>query len=75
MSLGPEGPEPSRKRRRIDPLPWLGIGLLAFFLLSYPWLSPFAQGRGLFGIPLILWYVFGVWGLLILLGALRRPGI
>lgn len=56
-----------------DPLPWIGIGLVAFVLLSYPWLSPFTQGKQVLGIPLILWYLMGTWALLVVLGALQRP--
>lgn len=56
-----------------DPLPWIGIGVVAFALLSYPWLSSFTQGKQWLGIPLFLWYVFGSWALLIVLGALQRP--
>ena len=65
----PSPPEPPHEP---DPLPWIGLGLAAFVMLSYPWFSPFTQGRALFGIPLLLWYVLGVNALLVLLSALQR---
>ncbi|MNR48141.1 hypothetical protein D3C85_1673390 [compost metagenome] len=71
-AAGPWEPEPPHEPRDPDPLPWIGIAIAALGLLSYPWVSPFTQGRDLFGIPVILWYLFGVWGLLIVLGALSR---
>ena len=65
-------PVPPKPPREPDPLPWIGLGLAAFVMLSYPWFSPFTQGRALLGIPLILWYVFGINALLIVLSALQR---
>lgn len=70
---GPRSPSPPPEPRKPDPLPWIGLSVAAFVLLSFPWVSPFAEGRHLLGIPLILWYLFGVWGALILIGALARP--
>ncbi len=70
---GPREPASPHAPRGADPLPWIGLSVVALFLLSYPWLAPFTQGRELLGIPLILWYVFGVWGVLILFGGLMRP--
>lgn len=58
-----------------DPLPWIGLGLLALALLSYPWLSFFTVGRVWLGIPLILWYLFGGMAGLIVLAALQRPEV
>ncbi|MNX01712.1 hypothetical protein D3C86_312540 [compost metagenome] len=63
---------PPKPPRDPDPLPWVGLGLAAMVMLSYPWFSPFTQGRVLFGIPLILWYLFGVYALLIVACALQR---
>jgi hypothetical protein len=70
---GPGEPIPPKAPQGPDPLPWVGFGALSLFLLSYPWIAPFTQGRELLGIPLILWYVFGVWGGLIALCASWRP--
>ena len=57
-----------------DPLQ-AGLLLLGIFLLlSYPWLSPFLQGRFILGVPLLLVYLFGVWGFTILLVAIKRKG-
>lgn len=58
---------------RPDPLPWIGLGLLALALLSYPWLSLFTVGRVWLGIPVILWYLFTVMAGLIAMAALQRP--
>lgn len=63
---------PPKPPREPDPLPWIGLGLAALVMLSYPWFSPFTQGRDLLGIPLTLWYFFGVYALLVLLSALQR---
>jgi hypothetical protein len=64
--------EPPQEPREPDPLPWIGLGVTALGLLSYPWVSPFTQGRVVLGIPAILWYLFAVWALLIVLSALSR---
>lgn len=72
MSNAPESREvdTSKAPRGPDPLPWIGLGLAAFVLLSYPWISSFTQRQALLGLPPILWYVFGVWACLILASAL-----
>lgn len=56
-----------------DPAPWGLMALMALFLLSYPWLSLFNVRAMVLGIPLILLYLFGLWGLVILASALFRP--
>lgn len=48
----------------------LGAGLL---LLSYPWLAPAAWPRLIAGVPLLIAYVFGALGALILVSACLRP--
>lgn len=60
------GPSPSD-----DPLK-AGLLLLGvFLLLSYPWLSPYLQRQFIHGMPLLILYLFGVWGVTILLAALQ----
>jgi hypothetical protein len=61
-------PEPGT---HVDPLPWVALAAAGFFLLSYPWLSPFVQRQFVLGIPLFFVFEFGVWALLILVVALR----
>lgn len=45
--------------------------LMAVLLLSYPWLSPALQRHVFLGVPLVLVYLFAVWGGFILLVATR----
>lgn len=63
---GPSSPD--------DPLKGALLLLGVFLLMSYPWLSPALQSRYVLGMPLLLLYMFGVWGLTILLVALQRRG-
>lgn len=49
---------------------FLGTGLL---LLSYPWLAPAVWPHLIAGVPVLIVYVFGVMGALILAGACLRP--
>lgn len=65
----PSGPSSSD-----DPLKQAVLLLGAFLLMSYPWLSPSLQSRYVLGVPLLLLYIFGVWGFTILLVALHRRG-
>ncbi|HMN20994.1 MAG TPA: hypothetical protein PKA16_06330 [Ottowia sp.] len=52
------------------------LPLLGLFLLMPPVITLFARGTGFVGVPLIVLYVFGVWGALIAGAALlaRRLG-
>lgn len=59
--------------KQADPAPWGLMALMALFLLTYPWLSLFNVRAMVLGVPLILLYLFGLWGLLILASALFRP--
>lgn len=54
-------------------LRWAGAACLTLLLMSYAWLAPGLQARTLFGWPLVLVYVFAVWGLAIALAAAMRP--
>jgi hypothetical protein len=72
---GPRETPPSSYPRSPDPLPWIGLGVLAFAFLSYPWVSPFAPGSAWLGIPALLWYVFGVMAALVGLAAMLRPEV
>lgn len=56
-----------------NPAPWGLLLLLALFLVSGPWLSLFNFRSMVFGVPLILLYLFGLWGACILAAALYRP--
>lgn len=70
---GPRELPPPPETREPDPLRWIGLGLLALALLSYPWVSPFPAGRAWLGIPGILWYLFGVMVGLTVFAARQRP--
>lgn len=50
----------------------IGPAVLAFMLLSYPWLAPALQGRFVLGAPLVMVYFFVVWALCIALVAGMR---
>ncbi len=56
-----------------DATPWGLMLIMALVMLSYPWLAIFNQRLPLLGVPLVLLYVFGVWGGLIVLSLLYRP--
>ncbi|GEM_PF-5117261 len=56
-----------------DAMPWGLMLLLALGLLSYPMLALFNHRTVIVGVPLILLYLFGVWGGLILASTLYRP--
>jgi hypothetical protein len=63
----------NRKSKRL-----VALFLLGFVLLNFPVLSLFNADLTLFGLPLLYVYIFGIWGLLILLSALvvgvaRKP--
>lgn len=60
---------PSRFRY---PLRLGALACLALLLLSYAWLTPALRSGFWLGIPRILLYLFGVWGLLIVLSAWMR---
>lgn len=45
---------------------------VALLLLSYPWLAPTLQQRFVGGVPLLLLYLFAVWGGFILVVAAGR---
>jgi hypothetical protein len=60
----------SRKTRRLA-----GIFLLGWVLLNYPILSLFNRPAFWAGIPLLYFYVFAAWSLIIaLLAVVSRPG-
>lgn len=63
---------PSGPPKPPDSLPWLVFLLASLFLLSYPLLSLFNRYVLIGGVPLILVYLFGLWGLLILVSAWYR---
>lgn len=65
MSNGSGAPERGAMRM-------IGPAVLAFMLLSYPWLAPGLQGRFVLGAPLLLVYFFAVWALCIALVAGMR---
>ena len=56
----------------------VALPLVGLFLLMPPLITLFARGAGLAGVPLVVVYVFGVWGALIVCAALLarrlRPG-
>jgi hypothetical protein len=52
----------------------IGLALLGTVLFNYPILSLFNRDILLFGIPLPVLYMFGTWGMLILLAALITRG-
>jgi len=60
-------------RKQMDPLPWLLLLLGALFLVTFPWLSLFNRHVLIGEVPLLLCYLFGIWGIFILLSALFRP--
>lgn len=66
--------KPSAPKNAPDYFPLVAHFLLALFLFSYPWLSLFNHRMPVLGIPLVLLYLFGLWGLLILVSALTRAG-
>jgi hypothetical protein len=53
--------------------PWGLMAIMAIALLSAPVLVLFNHRTPVFGIPLILLYLFGLWGGLILLSTCYRP--
>jgi hypothetical protein len=57
-------PENKKSKRLV------ALFLLGFVLLNYPILSLLNVDFMVFGFPLLYVYIFGVWGLLILLSAL-----
>jgi hypothetical protein len=54
----------SKKNKRL-----VALFLLGFVLLNYPILSLLNLHIFVFGLPLLYIYIFGIWGLLILLSA------
>jgi hypothetical protein len=60
----------NRKSKRL-----VALFLLGFVLLNYPVLSLFNANISLFGLPLLYVFIFGIWGLLILLSALVVGGL
>jgi hypothetical protein len=58
--MTPEG----KKNKRL-----VALFLFGFLLLNYPILSLFNLKIFVFGLPLQFIYIFGIWGLLILLSA------
>ena len=50
----------------------IGPAMLALILLAYPWLAPGLQTRFVFGVPLVIVYLFAVWAFLIALVAAMR---
>jgi len=54
----------SKKNKRL-----VALFLLGFVLLNYPILSLLNLPIFVFGLPLLYIYIFGIWGLLILLSA------
>ena len=57
-------PENKKSKRLV------ALFLFGFMLLNYPILSLLNINISVFGFPLLYIYIFGVWGLLILLAAL-----
>jgi hypothetical protein len=57
-------PENQKSKRLV------ALFLFGFVLLNYPILSLLNINITVFGLPLLYIYIFGVWGLLILLSAL-----
>ena len=57
-------PENKKSKRLV------ALFLFGFVLLNYPILSLLNISAMVFGLPLLYIYIFGVWGLLILLAAL-----
>ncbi|OPX21163.1 MAG: hypothetical protein BZ151_00425 [Desulfobacca sp. 4484_104] len=37
------------------------LGILGFFLLNYPLLQIFNRDFFLLGVPMLTWYLFGIW--------------
>lgn len=70
---GAEMDEPPEASKRPDMLPWVLLTVLTFFCFSDPWLSIFNHRAPVFGVPLILYYLFAVWLLLIVLSARLKP--
>ncbi|HEY9854808.1 MAG TPA: hypothetical protein V6D05_03655 [Stenomitos sp.] len=56
-----------------DPFPWLLLLVGALFLVTFPWLSLFNRHTVLGGVPLLPLYLFGIWGLFIVLSECFRP--
>ncbi len=54
-----------RKNKRL-----IGLFLLGFVLFHYPLLALFNLEATIFGMPLIFFYIFTAWALLILLAAI-----
>jgi uncharacterized membrane protein len=57
-------PENKKSKRLV------ALFLFGFVLLNYPILSLLNINITVFGLPLVYVYIFGIWGLLILLSAL-----
>jgi hypothetical protein len=54
----------------------VALFLFGFVLLNYPFLSLLNHDILVFGLPLLYLYIYGIWGILILLAALatrNRP--
>lgn len=56
-----------------DASPWGLMLILGIVMLSYPLLSIVNHRTMVFGVPLVLLYVFGAWAALILASLLYRP--
>jgi hypothetical protein len=48
---------PTTKREKL----WALLGILVFLLLNFPLLQIFNRETLVAGIPLLVWYIFGVW--------------
>jgi hypothetical protein len=59
---------PPRRPQRIAER-WIGLFLLGFVCFMPPIVGIFSKPATLFGIPLLYWWLFAVWGALILLAA------
>jgi hypothetical protein len=55
----------ARKNKRL-----VGLFLLGSVLFNYPLLSLFNLKTSIFGLPLLIWYIFTAWVFLILLAAM-----
>lgn len=56
---------------------WVMVGGLFFALVNFPLLQIFNADRILGGLPLLVWYLFGIWSgalVMLVLFARRKPG-
>lgn len=53
--------------------PWVLMGILALALLTYPLIAIFNHRTLVLGVPVILVYLFGIWGALIGLSTRYPP--